>query len=336
MTNQTLYRSGLSSSTLKQLQEMIINCDAFNNYEDLQSLFVDDRIYEWRNRIPRATNQKKLVRHIISYLYGQFNVNNENGLVLFLHVLKEDTNSGYQQRILELVNEIEQSLLKNKNLPEHTKQVPLTQELIDKFRQGQEYDDYSDAFRNLENTIERCLSSGKNSFEPKIELKLMAVAMTFSWNFITSRIPKILAQYPQAHMKLEVLWVDPDHLECLNLASSETNWVETSRQRKNEVNAFKDMCEVNFRGRISFSGKLYQNIPHWHGWLVNNEYLFLGRTNWQFRGGKPKLLVGQNKYRYFDVTGVEGDERIQMFKHWHKYYSDFGMIGERFINSRSQ
>ncbi|MDZ7969752.1 MAG: hypothetical protein RM368_33215 [Nostoc sp. DedSLP03] len=99
-------------------------------------------------------------------------------------------------------------------------------------------------------------------------------------------------------------------------------------QIKNFINGLPD----NWRDRFSISARVYKNIPHWHGFLVNGEHLFLGRTDWDFSTNKPKLSVGQNKYRYFNQSAVAGSERIDLFSDWHKYYFEFASKSIHGIN----
>jgi hypothetical protein len=189
-------------------------------------------------------------------------------------------------------------------------------------KQGNPYNDYSDALQDVERKIRDCIQDGiaRGIEAPKVELKLMAVAMTFSWNFVVTKIPRILQDFPKAQIEIKVVFVDPEHLASLNLAAYEIDWVQESRQRVKEAQEFAKLCQQQFRARILFTVKVYRNLPHWHGWLVDDKYLFLGRTNWDFLNHYPKLLVGQNKYRYFDTSSAEGSERIDLYKHWHRYY----------------
>jgi hypothetical protein len=90
-----------------------------------------------------------------------------------------------------------------------------------------------------------------------------------------------------------------------------------------QIQNFVSGLPENLHNRLSIVAKVYKNIPHWHGYLVNNEYLFLGRADWDLSSHKPKLSVGQNKYRYFDRTAIAGSERIDLFSDWHRYYFEF-------------
>ncbi|MFN6568659.1 hypothetical protein [Dendronalium sp. ChiSLP03b] len=196
-------------------------------------------------------------------------------------------------------------------------------------QQEKPYADYGDALRDAERCIISCLNDGmkrqKNTTDKnKIEIKVIAVAMTFSWRFICDKVPKILRDYPDSYANIELTFVDHQYLEDLNLENYDINWSEESKQRIRDINNFINGLPEQLSDRLCIVARVYKNLPHWHGFLIDDEYLFLGRTDWSFFRDKPKLTVGQNKYRYFDRSSSTGIERIELFKDWHKYYLQFG------------
>ncbi|WP_088243504.1 hypothetical protein [Calothrix rhizosoleniae] len=185
------------------------------------------------------------------------------------------------------------------------------------------YTDYSEALQDTEKRIRECLQNHTTHSKNHVEIKILAVSMTFSWNFLAGKVPKILNDCPDGHINAEIVFVDSDYLESLQLETFDVDWANQSKQRVMQINNFMnglpdDLCE-----RFSLSARVYRNTPHWHGILVNNEHLFLGRKDWEFSTTKPKLSVGQNKYRYFNHTAAAGSERIDLFLDWHKYYFEF-------------
>lgn len=193
------------------------------------------------------------------------------------------------------------------------------------FYQEKAYNDNNDAFldagKHIYEHLEWCIRNEIDN--PRIDLKIIAVAMTFSWRFINVDIPKILRQYTTATVNLQALFIDHEFLATLPLANYDVDWAKESEFRTNQVQRFAVTGSKRFGNRLLMVAKTYKNLPHWHGVLVNDEHLFLGRTNWLFPDGKPELTVGQNKYRYFNTSSPKGSERVELFKNWHKYYFDF-------------
>jgi hypothetical protein len=79
----------ISSNLYKQLRTTLLDCGPFANNDLLRSIFVDARIHCWRDRLPRARTAFELVDLTISFLLEQTNAQNENALVLFLLVLRD-------------------------------------------------------------------------------------------------------------------------------------------------------------------------------------------------------------------------------------------------------
>ncbi|MDZ8258445.1 hypothetical protein [Nostoc sp. ChiQUE01b] len=194
------------------------------------------------------------------------------------------------------------------------------------------FTDYIEALQDTEKRIRECFNDDKLNCTNHVDIKILAVSMTFSWNFVAGKVTKILKDYVNAHINIEILLVDSDYLESLQLESYDINWAAESRQRVTQIKNFINGLPDNWRDRFSISARVYRNIPHWHGFLVNGEHLFLGRTDWDFSTNKPKLSVGQNKYRYFNRTAVAGSERIDLFSDWHKYYFEFASKSIHDIN----
>jgi hypothetical protein len=208
----------------------------------------------------------------------------------------------------------------------------------DLLRQGRYYDDFSEAFVALEKCIKAQVAKQSNNGidHPVIEIKHIAVAMSYSWdNFINTKFKRILEQNDEVSIKFEAVFIDAEFLKRLKIDTKDKNWAFESEQRIKSIPGFLESME-KFKERFSCSFKIYQNIPHWHGWLVKHEqayFLFLGRTKWEFTGALPKLTVGQNEYRYYDTNSRDGIERIRLFQQWHRYYHDY--VSQPVIAERS-
>ena len=200
-----------------------------------------------------------------------------------------------------------------------------TQEL----KQTTSYKNYKRAFQELEENIRIYLDKCKadNVTSLRIDLKLIAVAMTFSWdNFIITEIPDLLKSYPDLTINLDIVFVNHIFLENQPIGHGDIDWVKKSKDRIIELQEFHTKYKKQYSNRLNLRAKIYSNLPHWHGWLFNDDHLFLGRTSWNIeKDGQPILKVGQNKYRHFSNPreNDEALERIELFKSWHQYYFDF-------------
>jgi len=198
--------------------------------------------------------------------------------------------------------------------------------------------DHAIALDRLNATVMEHLDRRIGAGKVELELKLIAVAMTYSWEFIDEKLRKILEQdeYYFARINLKVAFVDGNYLSKLKIERSEKDWGKISLQREQDIPGYKKRMAKDFPNKFTCEFHTYQNIPHWHGWLVKEtfcetdldktKYLFLGRTRWEHKypnnqdRKRPKLTVGQNEYRYYTNNTGPGVSRIDLFEQWHTYY----------------
>ena len=190
---------------------------------------------------------------------------------------------------------------------------------VEKFsRTNNEYDDHLDAFEDINKLIEE-LHTIEN--RQQLTIKIVAVAMTYSWSFLERDITRLLRKHPNLHIRIQASFVDDVHLSNSRLDLEDgTIWPDEALSRKNgfpeQVKKMKD----RFGDRIFIGAKTYNNLPHWHGVLIDRQFLYLGRSSWSYPRSSPKLAVGENKYRHYDHKTTGGKERIKLFDSWHTYY----------------
>lgn len=92
-----------------RLYNLLENFDQFNSNENLQAVFVDKRIVHWRSELPQADTKASRISQTIAYLWRHENKKGENGLVLFLYVLRDLTNPEDRRAVQldELIKDLE-------------------------------------------------------------------------------------------------------------------------------------------------------------------------------------------------------------------------------------
>lgn len=209
-----------------------------------------------------------------------------------------------------------------KNLIDKSKYLSAdSSEKTDRYK---EYVDAHAAFGDLYDLIEKKIEANKNKGKDiVIDLKLISVAMLYSKSWLLSSLPKLLEK-PKVKIKISSVIVQTDHLASLNLYDYVEDWVETSNSNILKLKKFIESDLAKYKNKLEFKLVFYKNIPHWHGWLLDDESLFLGRTNWgPTSSSKLSLQVGQNKYRYFNNSTKGGRERIDLFKNWFGFYYSY-------------
>ncbi|MBN2394816.1 MAG: hypothetical protein JXR84_29065, partial [Anaerolineae bacterium] len=108
--------SGLPGGVLARLRETLLHFAPFANDADLCALFADQRINPWRNRIPDSTRTREArVNALIDALREQSTLYGDNALILFLHVLADNTDStdALHAELLTLAADLDRAFLKS-------------------------------------------------------------------------------------------------------------------------------------------------------------------------------------------------------------------------------
>ena len=87
---------GIPPTLYKVLRSAILDCSTLEDVH-LHALFVNDgRLALWEKHLPGFEGLNRLARAeaLIDFLVNRVNWTNENGLVLFLHVLRDETDVG--------------------------------------------------------------------------------------------------------------------------------------------------------------------------------------------------------------------------------------------------
>ncbi|MBN1875913.1 MAG: NACHT domain-containing protein [Anaerolineae bacterium] len=102
--------SNLSPNLHSRLIKTLLRCGAFKSDDTLETIFVDARISQWADDLPEASSKGELVRATIKYLSNKRNTQGENALVLFLHVLRDQTSTAdtLRKELADLADELEQ------------------------------------------------------------------------------------------------------------------------------------------------------------------------------------------------------------------------------------
>ena len=189
--------------------------------------------------------------------------------------------------------------------------------------QGKPFDNHISALNEAQNCVKNRILSDPN--EHHISIRILAVSSSFSWHFVTRFLPDILRANSELNCSIDMLLVNPDHLRNVNagLNSEHESWADLSESRIEKIERVVHALDDDIRSRYRFELGYYDNLPYWHGILINGMELLLGRTSWQEDKddkGTFHLRVGENTYRKFQSKGPRGKERIDLFTNWFDYY----------------
>lgn len=113
MTTDSPKASGIAGELRQRLQKALSSCEIFDSDARLYTIFVDTRLYPWRNRVPQADSKADRVARVIDSLHDKYDNRRQNALALFMNVLSEEIDLQDDQRsqLEALADDLEQTLL---------------------------------------------------------------------------------------------------------------------------------------------------------------------------------------------------------------------------------
>lgn len=104
--------TGIPPFLLQELRAVLLQMDVFGSNSRLRPLFLDQRIALWRDLIPEGANRRERVDVVIDFLIERWNLAGENGLVLFLQVLQDQTDprDSRWHKIAQLISKLKQAV----------------------------------------------------------------------------------------------------------------------------------------------------------------------------------------------------------------------------------
>jgi hypothetical protein len=180
-------------------------------------------------------------------------------------------------------------------------------------------EDFNDALPRMKAEVIRRLRSGQS-----VRIRILGISAQFSWrNLIDDAMDEYLrARAPGEMLDIRVLVVSVDVLDRWRQDRLK-NYRQTFDK---ELARFRsDRRTREDSGQFTVSVREFDNLPQWHGIMIDADVLFLGTTRWQFDRGIPELTVGQNKYWRFTLGDrFRGSDRIEQFNDWFNMYSKEG------------
>jgi hypothetical protein len=178
-----------------------------------------------------------------------------------------------------------------------------------------QYPDFNDALPIIRKTLVRRLERNRD-----VNVKILAVSSQFSWKSMAeSIIPSLLkVENKTGKINIEIAIVNPEILLDWGQESLANDAKNTLIGEANIKRKYKTAFETE---KLSLSIYKYDNIPHWHGILIDSDVLFMGRCKWEVVDDRYHLLVGQIDYRQFQKNDrFGGNTRIELVDNWFDAY----------------
>jgi hypothetical protein len=177
------------------------------------------------------------------------------------------------------------------------------------------YSDFNEALPIIKGILDERLSRDQD-----VTIRILAVSAQFSWKvLIETTIPQLLTNKNyKSKIHIELVIVKPSVLHEWGQRKLENDAKSTLIGEENFKRKYKTLFQ---EGKLSLFIHQYDNIPHWHGILIDNDLLFMGRCKWEVIDGRYHLLVGQIDYRQFRINDrFGGNTRIELINSWFDAY----------------
>jgi hypothetical protein len=177
------------------------------------------------------------------------------------------------------------------------------------------YVDFNEALVVIKGVLSDRLSRNRD-----VKIKILSVSAQFSWKaLVDTAIPVLLKSNNYRNkISIEIGIVKPSVLRDWGQQQLENDASNTLKGEK----IFKSRHRSDFENKsISLEIYQYDNIPHWHGVLIDDDLLFMGRCKWELIDERYHLLAGQIDYRQFRVDDrFGGTTRIELVNNWFDTY----------------
>ncbi|HNT75765.1 MAG TPA: hypothetical protein PKH77_12190 [Anaerolineae bacterium] len=97
--NNFLMPPGIPGELRQQLRTVLSAFEIFRSDARLEAIFIDQRLYPWRNVVPQGGSVDDRVAQLIGFLYDKYDIRGQNALVLFVKVLSEEIHPNDHRRL---------------------------------------------------------------------------------------------------------------------------------------------------------------------------------------------------------------------------------------------
>lgn len=99
----------------ERLKLLLARCDAFASDSALRALFAEPRLCEWQANLPYTRSRERRVVQTLHYLHSCYNAEHENGLVVLLQVLGEQSGpeDDFQSALSDMAERVRYMILKD-------------------------------------------------------------------------------------------------------------------------------------------------------------------------------------------------------------------------------
>jgi hypothetical protein len=150
----------------------------------------------------------------------------------------------------------------------------------------------------------------------RVDIKWLGMGMDYGAPMLDDIISCLKSESFDIKVALNICMLDPEweHLPAIN-----DTWSHKGRSAIQSLSSLYDrLTGDDQRLQVTLDLHLYRHMPNWHGFMIDDRYLYLSKCSWD----GERLLGGENEYELIDKTESDGSRReIECFMGWFNYCS---------------
>ena len=177
------------------------------------------------------------------------------------------------------------------------------------------WENFRAASKDILEDIDKLIAS---STDKALQIDILGVSARYSWPLLEDHLLSILSKPAHSGCKIKVRLAVCQRTVLEQWALTQQTY-DLDKTLAGLAEVQRVLRERFESGQLSIELIQFDLLPMWHGVMLGDKILYMGRTRWDMSrtGEAPTLQVGSREYRRFvrqDAFG--GNARIEMFNNW--------------------
>lgn len=172
------------------------------------------------------------------------------------------------------------------------------------------YTDVAEAWNtDMKHEIEKALRTRLHT--RRSDIHWLGVTLGVAWPHLRLVLRPLAQAGMLSNVTVGLSQVNPEYLKVI--APYDSGLPHEAEAMWNEIGSFiAEFTQSQPLNQCEITRARYYYMPTFHGLLINNSVAFVSYVTWDGN----KLRVSENRYWRYDNKSEDGDQLIQIFRHW--------------------
>lgn len=150
----------------------------------------------------------------------------------------------------------------------------------------------------------------------RVDIKWLGMGMDYGVPMLDDIISRLKSESVARKVTLNICMLDP---EWEQLPAINNTWPHKGQSAIQSLSSLYHRMTSDVQDpQVTLFVHLYRHMPNWHGFIVDDRYLYLSECSW----GGERLLGGENEYELIDKRESDASrKKIERFLGWFTYCS---------------